>query len=104
MQQCENCNRKFGFGQIFKSLWLAYKPIVCKHCNTVNEHTMKNRILTGLSIGIGGIIGGLFWALSESDKETKMLIVIVADVFFMLLLSTLVMFFFNFKKKKISAH
>ncbi|WP_375324808.1 TIGR04104 family putative zinc finger protein [Flagellimonas sp. GZD32] len=105
MQQCENCKQKISLGQIFKSFWLkAYGPIVCSQCNTVYEHTLKNRILAGLSVGLGTVVGGLFWALSEADRDSKFLIDLIATVFFIFVFSTLVMFLFNFKRKKLESN
>ncbi|GLU44373.1 TIGR04104 family putative zinc finger protein [Allomuricauda sp. NBRC 101325] len=101
MQQCENCNRKFGFVQIFKSLWLAYKPIVCPQCNAVYEHTMKNRILTAFSVALGTTIGGLYWALSETDGDNKIFMLIISDVVLTLLFSSLSIYFFGFKRKQV---
>lgn len=34
MKECKNCKNRFTFLEIQKSLFLGYKKIICKKCNT----------------------------------------------------------------------
>ena len=104
MQHCQNCDRKFTFGELFKSLWLGYKPLQCPNCKTTYEHTSKNRVLCGLSIGLATIIGGVVLFGMETTLGLKTLISIVATTFFTLLFSGIILFFFSFEKEALKNH
>lgn len=44
MQECENCNEQFSWGEIYKSYRWTYKPIKCKQCESVHKITIIGRI------------------------------------------------------------
>ena len=104
MQNCQNCNQKFTFGQVFKSYWCNYKTIVCANCKTQYGHTTKNKTLGGISGALGFIIGCLVWSSSEVDKGTKIIIFLVATAFFTLLFSAVSVLFFSFEKEDVKNH
>ncbi|MAU16372.1 MAG: hypothetical protein CMH46_12635 [Muricauda sp.] len=104
MQSCQNCNQKFTFGQVFKSFWWNYKPIICTTCKTKYRHTSKNRTLGSLTVMLGFIGGSLPWTWTEMDKGTKIIFILVATTFFTLLFSSISLFFFSFEKEDVKNH
>ncbi|WP_236015725.1 TIGR04104 family putative zinc finger protein [Planococcus soli] len=55
MQQCEICHTSFTWKQISKSLWLAYKPVLCPNCGRRHKIQFLSRLLASLMI-----VGPLF--------------------------------------------
>ncbi|WP_412177870.1 TIGR04104 family putative zinc finger protein [Sporosarcina sp. YIM B06819] len=46
LQKCNHCNAQFTRGEINKSLWLAYRPIVCTQCGTKHKVLIASRLLS----------------------------------------------------------
>ncbi|MUV38743.1 hypothetical protein JNUCC1_02614 [Lentibacillus sp. JNUCC-1] len=52
MQKCLNCNRRFSWGQVYRSfLGLLYGSIECHHCGAKHKITISGRfIVTALTV------------------------------------------------------
>ena len=66
LQKCRECKNKIKWSQIYKSLSLSYRPIVCSHCGTKHKITFASRILTGLIISIPLLVVLLPFAINQS--------------------------------------
>lgn len=44
LKKCEKCNAQFSWSKIYKSLMIAYQPIVCSQCNTSHTIAFSSRI------------------------------------------------------------
>lgn len=47
MQKCGNCNAHFSWSEMYKSIWLSYKPIKCNECETTHKITIPSRFIFG---------------------------------------------------------
>lgn len=50
LQKCDHCNASFTWGEINKSLWLAYRPITCRKCDTKHKVLVASRFLFVLMV------------------------------------------------------
>jgi CXXC-20-CXXC protein len=50
LQKCDHCNAQFTWGEINKSLWLAYRPITCRKCGTKHKVLVASRFLFALIV------------------------------------------------------
>ncbi|ALC91626.1 hypothetical protein AM500_18920 [Bacillus sp. FJAT-18017] len=48
LQKCGECKKKMKWSQIYKSLFLSYRPIKCSHCGTEYKVSVESRILISL--------------------------------------------------------
>ena len=99
MNNCNQCNHHFTFLQIFKSFWFGYKPIKCENCTNVYNHTFKNRLLGGVSIGVGGGIGCFIMLNYNANFGLKLLLGAICILSASLLLSAILFNFFSFEKE-----
>ncbi|MDZ5471509.1 TIGR04104 family putative zinc finger protein [Bacillus sp. 31A1R] len=45
IQKCEQCNSEFRWKEIYSSIFLAYKPIICNNCSTKHEIAFSSRFI-----------------------------------------------------------
>ncbi|OCA90456.1 hypothetical protein A8F94_00770 [Bacillus sp. FJAT-27225] len=45
MPNCENCNSRFSWSKISRSIGWLYKPIACDNCGTKHKITLFSRCL-----------------------------------------------------------
>ncbi|QFF98650.1 hypothetical protein PB01_07280 [Psychrobacillus glaciei] len=50
LKKCEKCNTQFSWGKIYKSLMIAYQPIVCSQCNTSHKIAFSSRVTVSITI------------------------------------------------------
>ncbi|MBO0589022.1 hypothetical protein I2484_17140 [Sporosarcina sp. E16_8] len=50
MQKCDHCNTPFTYGEINKSLWLAYRPIKCRQCGTKHKVLIASRFVLSIIV------------------------------------------------------
>ena len=60
MQKCKKCSNKFNWKEIFKSIMLGYRPLICKKCELQHNVKLIFRIINSLLIAISIIIIPLF--------------------------------------------
>ena len=99
MKTCEKCTQKFTFQQVLKYFWKGYKNINCTNCNSSHKHASKNRILGGVSAGIGTFIGGMIMSYSNADIEFKLLIGFASSALFSLVSSSIFISFSSFVRE-----
>ena len=52
LQKCGECKKKMKWSQIYKSLFLGYRPIKCSHCGTEFRTNFASRVLISLLISL----------------------------------------------------
>lgn len=58
LQKCTQCNTRFTWREINKTLWLAYRPLSCRKCGKNHKIQIASRLLLSLitvSITVFGI-------------------------------------------------
>lgn len=60
MQRCAECNQAFKWNQLYKSLWLAFKPVRCRNCGTVHKVASASRLLVALLLLVPVIYISIF--------------------------------------------
>ncbi|WP_411219926.1 TIGR04104 family putative zinc finger protein [Niallia circulans] len=48
MQKCINCKREFEWITLYNSFLFGYKPITCRHCNTIHKIKATSRLMAVL--------------------------------------------------------
>ncbi len=99
MYTCENCSTKFESKDVRKSFWFGYKTIYCRGCNTAFEHTFKNRLLGGASVGLGTMVGCVILLNLNYDFQYKFVLGLLANLLVTIVLSSIFMNYFSFKKE-----
>ncbi|WP_391121587.1 TIGR04104 family putative zinc finger protein [Psychrobacillus sp. L3] len=46
----KKCDTQFSWSKIYKSLMIAYQPIVCSQCNTSHKIAFSSRIMVSIVI------------------------------------------------------
>lgn len=91
--------QRFNFQQIFKSFTTGYKPLKCATCHVSYNHTMKNRYLGGVSIGIGFLIGGAIMLNLETNFIYRYLIGLSVGIICALVLISISINFLSFTRE-----
>ncbi|OMC89020.1 TIGR04104 family putative zinc finger protein [Viridibacillus sp. FSL H7-0596] len=87
LQKCDKCNTQFKWSIIFKSLFLAHRPIQCNQCGTEHRIIFFSRvILSFLSVIPLWIFGFIISTQLSLSISYTFSIMIIYGVFLFLLL------------------
>lgn len=84
MQKCEVCLTPFTWNQVSKSIWLAYRPIVCRNCSERYKVQFLSRLWISI-LTIGPIFITTFFSPPTSTKGLILIVFMYLPVIFMLL-------------------
>jgi len=57
LPKCDQCRTMFSWGQVFKSMSLFYRPIICATCGTENRITFRSRLIGSMIVMLIPIAG-----------------------------------------------
>ncbi|WP_411789157.1 TIGR04104 family putative zinc finger protein [Halobacillus rhizosphaerae] len=83
IQKCQNCGQSFSWTHIYLSLWMNYKPILCKECGQKHRLYFYSRLINSLFI----IPIALFIPFANSKLELSQLFIVTFAIIYFVLTS-----------------
>ncbi|WP_420489091.1 TIGR04104 family putative zinc finger protein [Neobacillus vireti] len=83
LQKCGQCNKRFKWAQISKSLLFSYKPITCSHCGADYKITFSSRTISAILFTL--IV--LIVPFAREQELSIPFVILVIFIYYVLLLS-----------------
>ena len=90
LQKCDKCNAQFKWTEIYRSLWLVYRPIRCNKCGTKHKIVFSSRILLSFLSVVPMVVFDLF------VSKFTIFFTIMINIIFIVLLSLFLPFFVKY--------
>lgn len=80
MQKCAECKQSLKWSQLFKSLWLSFRPVVCHTCGTQHKIANASRLLAVLLLLVPVIVIFIFMQNEALSVISLPIVIVIASI------------------------